>query len=285
VLTWLRRGAKDDFQEDGFWSYFTSDIEQRKRCLRRLMEVLEEEGTPEALAEVAELKERAARIAKDEEELRSAALKEARDDMLAWAEAVGVTLYAPHCALAGLLNSCGACWYVPSEDGEASGPACVRGLQGGQGEGQGESQGQGQGRGQEAQGRQATGGGGGGSHTGDAAAERRQGGEGEGEGEGRGQEAEGGAAVPTHGDKPAAAAEDEAVAATGDGDEEENECSICMTPMGVDDDDDPEGAVETLLCSHAFHPQCIVAWMTRCQEKGLPVTCPYCRADLVRGGR
>jgi hypothetical protein len=100
VLTWLRRGAKDPFQEEGFWSYSTREIEQRKRCLRRLMEVLEEEGTPEALAEVAELKETAIRIAKDEEELRSAALKEARDDMLAWAEAVGVPLYARHCALA-----------------------------------------------------------------------------------------------------------------------------------------------------------------------------------------
>jgi hypothetical protein len=99
VLTWLRQGAKDSFQEDGFWSYFTRDIEQRKRCLRRLMEVLEEEGTPEALAEVAELKESAARMAKEEEELRSAALKEARDDMLAWAEAVGAILYAPHCFL------------------------------------------------------------------------------------------------------------------------------------------------------------------------------------------
>jgi hypothetical protein len=181
MLTWLRRGAKDYFQERGFWSYATGDIEQRKRCLRRLVEVLEEEGTPEVLTEVAELRERAAGIAKDEEELRSAALKEARDDMLAWAEAVGATLYAPTLCARGSPEVMWCVFCVSSflEDGEASRPACgVRGLQGGQGEGQGQSQGQGQGRGQEAQGRQATGGGGGGgggSLRGDAAAERRQG--------------------------------------------------------------------------------------------------------------
>ena len=50
--------------------------------------------------------------------------------------------------------------------------------------------------------------------------------------------------------------------------EKDDICPICYDEFGV------EGEVNTLICGHSFHHQCILDWVTK------TLTCPNCRTAL-----
>jgi hypothetical protein len=71
----------------------------------------------------------------------------------------------------------------------------------------------------------------------------------------------------------------EAVLQTGE-EEGEDGCAICL--QRVDDGLDGDGGACALACGHEYHATCIDAWVSKCVEKKLEVTCPFCRAPVSR---
>ena len=58
---------------------------------------------------------------------------------------------------------------------------------------------------------------------------------------------------------------------------EPEECAICLNDLPVAGE---AGAV-LLVCTHAFHADCLGRWKDKCLEKGLPYTCAMCRGTVV----
>jgi rubrerythrin len=62
--------------------------------------------------------------------------------------------------------------------------------------------------------------------------------------------------------------------------EEEEVCAVCLCSMD-DEEDDHADMVSRLQCSYEFHGGCVGDWVTTCNRKGLPLTCPTCRGPFL----
>ena len=63
-----------------------------------------------------------------------------------------------------------------------------------------------------------------------------------------------------------------------------DDCAICLDIMVVREDAKGGMVIETILCGHHFHEQCVtrvIEHHLRHNKLGTPL-CPTCRADLVR---
>lgn len=60
--------------------------------------------------------------------------------------------------------------------------------------------------------------------------------------------------------------------------DEEECCAICLE--GLLEEGGCAGAgtpKQALVCSHAFHSECLGAWVETCERKGWDRSCPICR--------
>jgi hypothetical protein len=237
-----------------FWTYHARAVGHQRLVVGELIRMLEERGTEADLAEAGERKAQLQRLQSEEEELRGAALEEARIAMLPRAEKRKARAEARRKS-----GSKGSSKKATSKKGgKAKGK---RGKQKKTSKGQAGKA---------------------------AAAGATSAGEGEEQKKSLAMEGPADAEEETaeEGDlddggedgAPGTADKESEEEGSQEEDEEEEECCICLSPL-IEDLDDPLGL---LACGHCLHDACIEDWNSRCLNKGVPTTCPLCRSSLNR---
>jgi hypothetical protein len=242
-----------------FWTFHARTIGHRRLAVGELIRMLEERGTEDDLAEAEERKAQLLMLQAEEEQMRGAALEEARIAMLPRAEKRKAHADARRKSGSKGDRKKG----VPRKGGRKKG-----------------------GKGKAKAGRKKKKGQAGHSTTAEAnAPEKGTGHKAQPAAKGSVDREEEGPAEALEAGEEAARDGEERVTSDKESDQEEEgkddeeeECCICLSPL-IEDPDDPLGL---LACGHSLHDECIDSWNSSCQSKGVPASCPLCRSSLNR---